>query len=54
MSDTTNDRRATPPPEPEVAATRRLALNEDWIATIVGLALLGLLLTGIVDPSVVP
>lgn len=49
---------STPPddqsPDPQVGTTRKLALNEDWAATIVGLALLLLLISGVVSPDVVP
>jgi hypothetical protein len=45
----------TPPPDdPAVANSRRVALNEDWAATIVGLLLLGLVLTGLLPGWLVP
>lgn len=34
--------------------TRRLHLTEDWAATLVGLVLLGLVLTGVLGADVVP
>ena len=37
----------SPAPDPAVATARRLALNEDWAATVVGLLLLALVLTGL-------
>ncbi len=37
---------APTPPEPPTARTSRLALNEDWAATVLGLALLLLVLAG--------
>lgn len=40
--------------EPEPAAQRRTALNEDWAATIVGLALLALVLLGVIPGWLVP
>ncbi|KGM03337.1 hypothetical protein [Cellulomonas cellasea] len=33
---------------------RRFHLNEDWAATVVGLVLLGLVLTGVLGADVVP
>lgn len=39
---------------PGVERARRIALNEDWAATIVGLALLLLILAGIITGDVVP
>ncbi|HVH21574.1 MAG TPA: hypothetical protein VNA11_03875 [Pseudonocardia sp.] len=36
------------------AAQRRIALNEDWAATISGLLLLGLVLTGLLPSWLVP
>lgn len=38
----------------EVTRRRRVALNEDWVATIVGLVLLGLVLTGVIPTGLVP
>ena len=54
--------RTPPPPDPDsdtapdsaVAAARRGALNEDWAATIVGLVLLALVLTGLLPGWLVP
>lgn len=40
--------------EPSVAALRTRALNEDWLATVVGLALLALVLLGAIPGWVVP
>lgn len=37
-----------------VGATRRHHLNEDWLATLVGLALLALVLTGVLGEGIVP
>ena len=46
------------PADPTGAAspdeTRRFHLSEDWAATVVGLALLGLVLTGVLGADVVP
>lgn len=49
----------TPEPDPDpddagVRTERRTALNEDWAATVVGLALLALVLLGAVPGWVVP
>jgi hypothetical protein len=41
-------------PDEAVTATRRLALNEDWTATIIGLLLLALVLTGLLPGWLVP
>lgn len=41
-------------PDPRVGAARRTALNEDWLATIVGLALLALVLAGLLPGWLVP
>ena len=41
-------------PDPAVGTARRLALNEDWAATIVGLVLLALVLTGLLPGWLVP
>ncbi|MGH3755593.1 MAG: hypothetical protein ACRDRP_23445 [Pseudonocardiaceae bacterium] len=38
----------------EVPRQRRLGLNEDWVATIVGLLLLVLVLTGVIPTGLVP
>ncbi|WP_433556218.1 hypothetical protein ACQPWY_28420 [Pseudonocardia xinjiangensis] len=47
---------STPEPhdDPTVGGARRTALNEDWAATIVGLLLLALVLTGLVPGWLVP
>ncbi|GAB3933506.1 hypothetical protein [Micromonospora vulcania] len=42
------------PPNPPTARESRLAFNEDWLATIVGLALLGLVLLGAIPAGLVP
>ena len=42
------------PPDSAVTAARRLALNEDWAATVVGLLLLALVLTGLLSGWLVP
>jgi hypothetical protein len=39
---------------PEVDGAGRLAINEDWAATIVGLVLLGLVLAGVIVKGMVP
>jgi hypothetical protein len=44
----------TAPDTPDVPARRRRALNEDWLATIVGLALLALVLLGVIPGWLVP
>jgi hypothetical protein len=41
-------------PDSAVTAARRVALNEDWAATIVGLLLLALVLTGLLPGWLVP
>jgi hypothetical protein len=38
----------------EVERTRRIAFNEDWAATAVGLVLLVLVLTGVIPEGLVP
>ena len=43
-----------PTPDTTVPAARRRALDEDWAATIVGLALLALVLLGAVPGWLVP
>ena len=43
-----------PAPDPAVSEARRLALNEDWAATVVGLLLLALVLTGLLPGWLVP
>ena len=50
MSDNT-----TPaPPDPAIGGARRRALNEDWAATVVGLLLIALVLTGLLPGWLVP
>jgi hypothetical protein len=41
-------------PDPDVRRARRTSLNEDWAATIVGLVLLTLVLTGPLPGWLVP
>jgi hypothetical protein len=43
-----------PASPPEVSRLTRIALNEDWAATIVGLLLLVLILAGVVTKGLVP
>ncbi|MCG5446541.1 hypothetical protein NIE79_005241 [Micromonospora sp. NIE79] len=43
-----------PPPTPPTAESSRLAFNEDWVATILGLALLALVLLGAIPAGLVP
>ena len=43
-----------PSDDPAVQHTRRVVLNEDWAATIAGLILLGLVLTGLLPGWLVP
>jgi hypothetical protein len=43
-----------PDPDPAVTGERRTALNEDWAATVVGLVLLALVLTGLLPGWLVP
>lgn len=43
-----------PDPDPTVETTRRHHLDEDWLATVVGLVLLGLVLTGVIGVGVIP
>jgi hypothetical protein len=38
----------------DVTTARRTALNEDWAATVVGLVLLALVLTGVLPGWLVP
>lgn len=52
--DATDATGAASGPDEPVAATRRLAVNEDWAATVLGLVLLALLVSGVVSPDVVP
>lgn len=40
--------------DPVITRTRRFVLNEDWAATIVGLLLLALVLTGVLPGWLVP
>ncbi|WP_199523717.1 hypothetical protein [Micromonospora craterilacus] len=42
------------PLPPPTAPESRFALNEDWVATILGLALLGLVLIGAIPAGLVP
>ncbi|WP_330466783.1 hypothetical protein [Micromonospora zamorensis] len=42
------------PPTPPTAAESRLWFNEDWVATILGLALLALVLLGAIPAGLVP
>jgi hypothetical protein len=49
MTDSTS-----PDSDSAVTAARRLALNEDWAATIVGLVLLAPVLTGLLPGWLVP
>jgi hypothetical protein len=54
MSDPAPSRPDSPTPDPAVTTARRLALNEDWAATVVGLLLLALVLTGLLPGWLVP
>ncbi|MCO1617437.1 hypothetical protein ACGFKZ_22600 [Micromonospora tulbaghiae] len=45
---------APTPPEPPTAGTSRLAFSEDWAATVLGLALLLLVLAGAIPAGLVP
>ncbi|MFC4535250.1 hypothetical protein [Sphaerisporangium dianthi] len=40
--------------EPPTSGESRIAVNEDWAATIVGLALLVLILVGVIPVGLVP
>ncbi|WP_279339498.1 hypothetical protein [Sphaerisporangium perillae] len=40
--------------EPPTSGESRTALNEDWAATIVGLVLLVLIITGVIPTGLVP
>ncbi|MCO1594712.1 hypothetical protein M8C17_05985 [Micromonospora sp. RHAY321] len=42
------------PSTPPTAGESRLAFNEDWVATILGLVLLGLVLVGAIPAGLVP
>ncbi|MCG5468202.1 putative membrane protein YcfT [Micromonospora jinlongensis] len=42
------------PPTPPTAGESRLSFNEDWVATILGLALLALVLLGAIPAGLVP
>ncbi|MCG5436791.1 MULTISPECIES: hypothetical protein [Micromonospora] len=42
------------PSTPPTAGESRLAFNEDWVATILGLALLALVLLGAIPAGLVP
>ncbi|MFK3979587.1 hypothetical protein ACI2K4_04310 [Micromonospora sp. NPDC050397] len=48
------DSRSAPSSTPPTAPESRLALNEDWAATILGLALLVLVLVGAIPTGLVP
>ena len=54
MSEPTPSSPPSGPRDDTVTAARRLALNEDWAATIVGLLLLALVLTGLLPGWLVP
>lgn len=41
-------------PEPPTSQESRTAFNEDWAATILGLLLLVLVLTGVIPTGLVP
>jgi len=43
-----------PEPVDDAPSRRRLPIGEDWLATIVGLALVTLVLLGILTKSMVP
>ncbi|MFI7214301.1 hypothetical protein [Micromonospora maritima] len=45
---------SAPSDPPPTAGSSRLALNEDWAATILGLALLLLVLVGAIPAGLVP
>ncbi|MEU4475120.1 hypothetical protein [Micromonospora sp. NPDC023888] len=47
----TTDKPSSTPP---TAGESRLAFNEDWVATILGLALLALVLLGAIPAGLVP
>ncbi|GII32506.1 hypothetical protein [Planotetraspora mira] len=51
MSETEAVRREEPPAEPSGWTS---AINEDWAATIVGLLLLVLVITGVIPTGLVP
>jgi hypothetical protein len=51
MSDPTSP---TTGPDPTVRAAGRISFNEDWAATVVGLILLALVLTGLLPGWLVP
>ncbi|MGW4640982.1 hypothetical protein ACWEN6_20820 [Sphaerisporangium sp. NPDC004334] len=40
--------------EPPTSSESRIAINEDWAATIVGLALLVLIIIGVIPVGLVP
>jgi len=42
------------PDDPSVGAARRTALNEDWLATVVGLVLLLLVLFAVIPGWLIP
>lgn len=41
-------------PSPQVRRVQRLHVSEDWLATVVGLVLLVLVLTGVLTDGLVP
>jgi hypothetical protein len=41
-------------PDPSITTARRVALNEDWAAAVVGLVLLALVLSGLLPGWLVP
>jgi hypothetical protein len=48
---------STPSPSPDQTSTdsiRTFALSEDWLATIVGLAVVTLILAGVITPDWLP
>ena len=49
-----DDRSGHDAPDHDVRASGRVALNEDWAATVVGLVLLALVLTGLLPGWLVP
>ncbi len=54
MSTPNDERDPTDQGDTEVARTGRLAINEDWAATIVGLLLLVAVLAGVIPGWLVP
>ena len=49
-----SERSDRPPADPGVEKAGRLAISEDWAATIVGLVLLILVLAGVITKAMVP